>query len=130
MLAILLEHVGEVVRRDELIRRLWSSDVFVDFDNNLNTAVSTLRVRFLLLRFRRLQLMFIQARCDEPGGASRSSALAYLEIPFHCRWRIGNRPVVRDRLQHFRPSLAAEISAQVHLSKQKGAGQHVVDTYQ
>ena len=43
VLALLLERPGEIVTRQELRRRLWSGDVFVDFDNNLNTAVGRLR---------------------------------------------------------------------------------------
>jgi TolB-like protein/Tfp pilus assembly protein PilF len=43
VLASLLEHPGEVVTREELQRRLWHDDVFVDFENNLNTAVARLR---------------------------------------------------------------------------------------
>ncbi|HEY0787187.1 MAG TPA: winged helix-turn-helix domain-containing protein [Thermoanaerobaculia bacterium] len=43
VLAILLEHAGDVVTREQLRRRLWPDDVFVDFDNNLNTAVARLR---------------------------------------------------------------------------------------
>jgi TolB-like protein len=43
VLALLLEHPGEVVTREELRARLWPADVFVDFDNNLNTAVTRLR---------------------------------------------------------------------------------------
>jgi TolB-like protein len=40
---LLLEHPGEVVTREELRARLWPADVFVDFDSNLNTAVTRLR---------------------------------------------------------------------------------------
>lgn len=43
VLAALLEHPGQVVPREEFYRRLWSGDTFVDFDNNLNTLVATLR---------------------------------------------------------------------------------------
>lgn len=43
VLAALLERPGEVVTREELRKRLWSADVFVDFDNNLNAAVGRLR---------------------------------------------------------------------------------------
>jgi TolB-like protein/Tfp pilus assembly protein PilF len=43
VLASLLEHHGEVVTREELHRRLWQRDVFVDFDNSLNTAIARLR---------------------------------------------------------------------------------------
>ncbi len=43
VLAMLLEHPGEVVTREDLRKRLWPADVFVDFDNNLNTAIGRLR---------------------------------------------------------------------------------------
>jgi TolB-like protein len=43
VLAALLEHPGQVVTREELQRRLWREEVFVDFDNNLNTAIARLR---------------------------------------------------------------------------------------
>lgn len=43
VLASLLERPGEVVTREELQRRLWPDDVFVDFDNNLNAAIAKLR---------------------------------------------------------------------------------------
>jgi TolB-like protein len=43
VLAALLEHPGQVVTREELYQRLWREEVFVDFDNNLNTLVATLR---------------------------------------------------------------------------------------
>jgi TolB-like protein len=43
VLASLLEHPGEVVTRDELYRRLWREEVFVDFESNLNAAIARLR---------------------------------------------------------------------------------------
>jgi len=43
ILAALLERPGELVTRDELQRRLWPGDTFVDFDNGLNTALNKLR---------------------------------------------------------------------------------------
>jgi TolB-like protein len=43
ILAALLEHPGEVVTRDELRRRLWGDEVFVDYENGLNIAVARLR---------------------------------------------------------------------------------------
>lgn len=43
VLLALLESPGEVVLRDELRRRLWPDNTVVDFDNNLNSAVNTLR---------------------------------------------------------------------------------------
>src|SRR5215469_13869160 len=43
VLATLLEHPREVVTREDFRRQLWPEDVFVDFDNNLNTAIGRLR---------------------------------------------------------------------------------------
>jgi DNA-binding winged helix-turn-helix (wHTH) protein len=43
VLAMLLERPGEVVTREDLRARLWSSDTFVDFDHGLNAAVKRLR---------------------------------------------------------------------------------------
>src|SRR6266508_6269826 len=40
VLQALVERPGDVVTREELQRRLWSSNVFVDFDNGLNTAAN------------------------------------------------------------------------------------------
>lgn len=43
VLVSLLEHPGELVTREELRRRLWPEDIFIDFDNSLNSAVNRLR---------------------------------------------------------------------------------------
>jgi TolB-like protein/tetratricopeptide (TPR) repeat protein len=43
VLAALMEQPGEIVSREQLRRRLWSSDTFVDFEVALNSAVSRLR---------------------------------------------------------------------------------------
>jgi TolB-like protein/DNA-binding winged helix-turn-helix (wHTH) protein/tetratricopeptide (TPR) repeat protein len=43
ILLALLERPGEMVTRQQLQERLWHQDTFVDFDANLNTAVSLLR---------------------------------------------------------------------------------------
>jgi DNA-binding winged helix-turn-helix (wHTH) protein len=43
LLTTLLERPGEVVSRDELRSRLWSSGTFVDFEHGLNAAVRRLR---------------------------------------------------------------------------------------
>ena len=44
VLALLLEHPGEVVTREHLRERLWSREVFVDFDQGLNNAIKKLRL--------------------------------------------------------------------------------------
>src|SRR5439155_15304675 len=43
ILATLLDHPGEVVKREELIVRLSSDGTIVDFDRGLNAAVTRLR---------------------------------------------------------------------------------------
>ena len=43
LLTVLLESAGEVVAREELRKRLWAEDTFVDFDHRLAVAVSKLR---------------------------------------------------------------------------------------
>jgi TolB-like protein/DNA-binding winged helix-turn-helix (wHTH) protein/Flp pilus assembly protein TadD len=43
VLAMLVEHPGEVVTREELRKKLWPADTFVDFDHGLNKAINKLR---------------------------------------------------------------------------------------
>ena len=44
ILALLLEHPGELVTREEIRQQVWPQDLFVEFDAALNTAVGKLRV--------------------------------------------------------------------------------------
>jgi TolB-like protein/DNA-binding winged helix-turn-helix (wHTH) protein/Flp pilus assembly protein TadD len=43
LLAVLLERPGVTVRREELQQRLWTSEVFVDFEQGLNKNIGKLR---------------------------------------------------------------------------------------
>lgn len=43
ILALLLEHPGELVTREEIRLQVWPQDLFLDFDAALNTAVGKLR---------------------------------------------------------------------------------------
>ena len=43
VLAMLLEHAGQVVGREELQKKLWPADTFVDFDHGLNKAINKIR---------------------------------------------------------------------------------------
>jgi TolB-like protein/DNA-binding winged helix-turn-helix (wHTH) protein len=43
VLTALLEQPGQLVTREELIKRLWAGDTFVDFEHSLNKAVKRLR---------------------------------------------------------------------------------------
>ncbi len=44
VLALLLNHAGELVTRDQLRFQIWPHDTFVDFDHALNTAITKIRV--------------------------------------------------------------------------------------
>ena len=43
VLLLLVENAGEVVTREQLRERVWTSDTFVDFEHGLNTAIKELR---------------------------------------------------------------------------------------
>jgi TolB-like protein/DNA-binding winged helix-turn-helix (wHTH) protein/Flp pilus assembly protein TadD len=43
VLATLLEHAGEIVTREELQKKLWPADTFVDFDHGLNKVINKIR---------------------------------------------------------------------------------------
>jgi DNA-binding winged helix-turn-helix (wHTH) protein/TolB-like protein len=43
VLAVLIEHAGEVVTRDALRAAIWGDDTFVDFDKGLNFAIAQVR---------------------------------------------------------------------------------------
>jgi Tol biopolymer transport system component/DNA-binding winged helix-turn-helix (wHTH) protein len=42
--ALLLEHAGELVTREELRQKVWPEDTFVDFEQALNTAIAKIRL--------------------------------------------------------------------------------------
>jgi DNA-binding winged helix-turn-helix (wHTH) protein len=43
MLVLLLERPGELVTREEISRRLWPDDTFVDYEHGVNSAVNRIR---------------------------------------------------------------------------------------
>ncbi len=43
VLAVLVEHAGEVVTRESLRQAVWGGDTFVDFDKGLNFAIAQVR---------------------------------------------------------------------------------------
>ena len=43
VLVMLVENPGKVVTREELQKKLWPTDTFVDFDHGLNKAMSKIR---------------------------------------------------------------------------------------
>jgi cholera toxin transcriptional activator len=43
LLVLLLERSGDVITREEITKKLWDPDTFVDFDKSVNTAVNKVR---------------------------------------------------------------------------------------
>jgi TolB-like protein/DNA-binding winged helix-turn-helix (wHTH) protein/Flp pilus assembly protein TadD len=43
VLEMLLDHAGQVVSREDLQKKLWPGDTFVDFDHGLNKAINKIR---------------------------------------------------------------------------------------
>ena len=43
ILAVLLAQAGEVVTRDDLRKRLWPDDTYIDFDHGINMAIGKIR---------------------------------------------------------------------------------------
>src|SRR5580704_16092686 len=79
ILTALVERPGQLVTRDELTKRLWPSDTFVDFEHSLNKAVTRLREtladsaenpRFIETLPRRGYRFIGQVQVQVPTGAS------------------------------------------------------------
>ncbi len=101
LLAALAEQSGRVVTREELHRRLWPDDTFVDFETGLNTAVSKLRDALaddaqnpryietlprrgyrLLVPIERIEtIKEISAQADSPGSAGGEPGGDTVRIP-------------------------------------------------
>jgi len=89
ILQVLLEHPGRVVTREELQRRIWPSDTFVDFDRGLYNAIKKLREslddsaespRFIETLSRR-GYRFI-AEVAKNGGGDRAAEASIAVLPF------------------------------------------------
>lgn len=87
VLLVLLERPGELVSREELRRRLWPADTFVDFDHSLNTVINKLRdalgdtaanPRFIETLARRGYRFLppVHANGESPGVSDKSQPLA------------------------------------------------------
>ncbi len=87
VLLALIESPGEVVTREDLRKRLWPDNTYVDFDHSLNIAINKLRdalgdaagnPRFIETLSRRGYrfLAPVQATAEDPPAATRSSGTA------------------------------------------------------
>ena len=88
ILTLLLEHPGEIVTREEIQKRLWAENTYVDFDNAINSAVRKLRdaledspenPRFIETLARRgyrfVCPVSIGSRVPEPSSLNASAAI-------------------------------------------------------
>ena len=98
VLEALIERPGALITREELRKRLWSDDTFVDFDNSLNNAINRLRAalddeaaspRFVETVGRRGYRFLAQASTDsepadhvEPQPAARPLRTRLVVLPF------------------------------------------------
>jgi len=88
ILQVLLEQPGRVVTREELQRRIWPSDTFVDFDRGLYNAIKKLREslddsaespRFIETLSRRGYRFIAEvAKNSEVGGHAAQASIAVL----------------------------------------------------
>ena len=90
ILAMLLEHPGESVTREELQQKLWSNDTFVDFDNSLNKAINKIREalgdsadnpRFVETMARRGYRFIAPVEKNGPGPLSAQPATCVVTAP-------------------------------------------------
>jgi len=112
---MLLEHPGEVVARDELRRRLWSADTFVEFDDGLNAAVGKVRhvlrdsaenpVFFQTVRGKGYRWIAPIELVEGTSGAAGSPKLPETQGPAETgdsiRTRVLRRETVTARMQRF-----------------------------
>ena len=91
VLTSLLERPGQVTTREELRQRLWRDDVFVDFDNSLNTAVARLREalcdsaeqpRFIQTLPKRGYRFIADIYAPPPAAAERQRRARLVVLPF------------------------------------------------
>lgn len=96
ILTMLLENPGEIVTREELRKRLWPADTFVDFDHGLNAAVKRLRdalgdsaenPRFVETLARR-GYRFVAPIAGRPNGTTAAADRLALPAPRRSRGRL------------------------------------------
>jgi TolB-like protein/DNA-binding winged helix-turn-helix (wHTH) protein/Flp pilus assembly protein TadD len=112
VLAMLLSHPGELVTREQLQKKLWSADTFVDFDHGLNKAISKIREalgdsaespRFVETVARRGYRFLVAVTVDRPTAADHLEAV--VAVPPDPAPRAQDRPDVTDELATRRISM-------------------------
>jgi TolB-like protein/DNA-binding winged helix-turn-helix (wHTH) protein/Flp pilus assembly protein TadD len=117
VLTMLLEHPGEVVTREELQKKLWPANTFVDFDHGLNKAINKIRdalgdsaesPRFVDTVARRGYRFLAEVRAAD-AAAIRSSELVPLPHPTAEPQDGRDLPVKPATRKNHLPSLAWKI---------------------
>src|ERR1700683_1078575 len=114
VLGMLLERPGEVVTREEIQRKLWPADTFVDFDHGLNKAINKIRdalgdsaqnPRFVETVARRGYRFLAEVRVEDAVPVPRPEATTPTEL--RERSNLGTDP---ELPKHRRPSLTWALS--------------------
>lgn len=125
VLAMLLEHPGEVVSREELKKKLWPADTFVDFDHGLNKAINKIRgalgdsaesPRFVETVARRGYRFLAEVRVGDVAPLRRALPPAQQPDPVS---QIGYRPKPASELptaEHFLSPIVWKVLALVLIS--------------
>jgi TolB-like protein/DNA-binding winged helix-turn-helix (wHTH) protein/Tfp pilus assembly protein PilF len=123
VLAMLAEHSGEVITREELQKTLWPADTFVDFDHGLNKAINKIRIalgdsaespRFVETVARR-GYRFIAEVKDADASAVLSPELATQPQPGEASHYHQDYASTFGKPNYLRPSRARKISVFVLL---------------
>src|SRR4029077_17252133 len=102
VLTMLLERPGEVISREEMQRRLWPADTFVDFDHSLNAAIKRLRdalrdsadnPRFVETLARR-GYRFVAPVAGAVPGVGKAGGIARSGPSYIARWVAGTLVIV------------------------------------
>src|SRR5579863_4216014 len=118
VLVMLLEHPGELVTREELQKRLWPADIFVDFDHGLNKAINKVRdalgdsaesPRFVETVARRGYRFLVEVKVADAASV-RSPELENQPQPTAIARHRGDLASKLIMLKHLLPSLAWKIS--------------------
>src|SRR6204780_5122457 len=114
VLAMLLQRAGQVVTREELQKKLWPADTFVDFDHGLNKAVNKIRdalgdsaqsPRFVETVARRGYRFLAEVRVEDAAPVPRHEATTPSELREH-----SNLETDPAQPKHRSPSLTWVIS--------------------
>src|SRR6516165_9435965 len=118
VLVMLLGHPGEVVTREELQKKLWPADTFVDFDHGLNKAINKIREalgdsagspRFVETVARRGYRFLAEVKVADAIVAHDAGSLSQI-LPMATVPSLPDPAVKRATPNHYLPSLGMKIS--------------------